>query len=190
MSALSYGDRMRARPLRRFADWFFDGAAQIRTLIAFSAFLYLRVPLVGRSLSRWLDCWLRILFGMEVCSFSIHVKHLQMAHSVGCVLGGNGIRSDGRVIVMAGVIFGAKHFDSPSYREAHKTSSTFCLGDNIVLCSHAILLGPLSICDNVVVAAGAIVRDSIQAPGVYAGNPARKVADYSDWMKCADHVFG
>jgi acetyltransferase-like isoleucine patch superfamily enzyme len=34
---------------------------------------------------------------------------------------------------------------------------------------------PVSICDNVVVGAGAVVTKDITEPGIYAGNPARLI---------------
>jgi acetyltransferase-like isoleucine patch superfamily enzyme len=34
---------------------------------------------------------------------------------------------------------------------------------------------PVSICDGAVIGAGAVVTSDIAAPGIYAGNPARKI---------------
>jgi len=36
---------------------------------------------------------------------------------------------------------------------------------------------PVSICDQAVIGAGAVVTKDITEPGVYAGNPARKLRD-------------
>jgi acetyltransferase-like isoleucine patch superfamily enzyme len=46
------------------------------------------------------------------------------------------------------------------------------IGDNVSIGSNATIM-PVSICDNVVIGAGAVVTRSIARPGVYAGNPAR-----------------
>ena len=46
------------------------------------------------------------------------------------------------------------------------------IGNNVSIGSNATIL-PVSICDNVVIGAGAVVTKSISKPGVYAGNPAR-----------------
>lgn len=46
------------------------------------------------------------------------------------------------------------------------------IGNNVSLGSNATIL-PVSICDNVVVGAGAVVTKNITEPGVYAGNPAK-----------------
>lgn len=48
------------------------------------------------------------------------------------------------------------------------------LGDRISIGSNATIL-PVEICDDVVVGAGSVVTRSISEPGIYAGNPARKL---------------
>lgn len=46
------------------------------------------------------------------------------------------------------------------------------IGNRVSLGSNATIL-PVTICDDVVIGAGAVVTKSISQPGVYAGNPAR-----------------
>lgn len=48
------------------------------------------------------------------------------------------------------------------------------IGNNVSIGSNATIL-PVSICDNVVIGAGAVVTKDIKEPGVYIGNPARKM---------------
>ncbi|MBW7845360.1 MAG: N-acetyltransferase [Bacteroidia bacterium] len=48
------------------------------------------------------------------------------------------------------------------------------IGNNVSIGSNATIL-PITICDNVVIGAGAVVTKNIFEPGVYAGNPARKL---------------
>lgn len=48
------------------------------------------------------------------------------------------------------------------------------IGNHVSLGSNATIL-PVSICDHVVVGAGAVVTKNIIEPGIYAGNPARKI---------------
>lgn len=48
------------------------------------------------------------------------------------------------------------------------------IGNNVYFGSNTTIL-PVSICDNVVIGAGAVVTKNITSPGVYAGNPARKL---------------
>lgn len=46
------------------------------------------------------------------------------------------------------------------------------IGNYVSIGSNATIL-PVSICDHVVIGAGAVVTKDITRPGIYAGNPAR-----------------
>lgn len=46
------------------------------------------------------------------------------------------------------------------------------LGNHVSVGSNATLL-PVSVCDHVVIGAGAVVTKDLKEPGIYAGNPAR-----------------
>ncbi len=48
------------------------------------------------------------------------------------------------------------------------------IGNNVSIGTNATIL-PVTICDNVVVGAGAVVTKNINEPGIYAGNPAKKI---------------
>lgn len=58
--------------------------------------------------------------------------------------------------------------DKTQWKETH-------IGNHVSIGSNATIL-PVSICDNVVIGAGAVVTKNITDPGVYLGNPARKMA--------------
>ena len=49
------------------------------------------------------------------------------------------------------------------------------IGNHVSIGSNATIL-PVDICDRVVIGAGAVVTKSITEPGIYAGNPARKLS--------------
>ncbi|MEM6644155.1 MAG: acyltransferase [Bacteroidota bacterium] len=51
------------------------------------------------------------------------------------------------------------------------------VGDHVSIGSNATIL-PVSICDHVVIGAGAVVTKNIENAGIYAGNPARKIRDF------------
>jgi acetyltransferase-like isoleucine patch superfamily enzyme len=51
------------------------------------------------------------------------------------------------------------------------------IGNKVSIGSNATIL-PVSICDNVVVGAGSVVTRDITEPGIYAGNPARKIRGF------------
>ncbi len=48
------------------------------------------------------------------------------------------------------------------------------IGNHVSIGSNATIL-PIHICDDVVIGAGSVVTKNIVEPGVYAGNPARKI---------------
>lgn len=50
------------------------------------------------------------------------------------------------------------------------------IGNNVSIGSNATIL-PVNICDNVVIGAGSLVSKDITKPGIYAGNPAKKLRD-------------
>jgi len=51
------------------------------------------------------------------------------------------------------------------------------VGDNVSIGSNATIL-PVRICNSVVIGAGSVVTKDIVTPGIYAGNPARKLRDH------------
>ena len=50
------------------------------------------------------------------------------------------------------------------------------IGNRVSIGSNATIL-PVTICDDVVIGAGSVVTKDIVAPGIYVGNPAKKVRD-------------
>jgi serine O-acetyltransferase len=157
---------------------------QINAHISITRFVYYKIPIFGKGLSMIFDRVLLIVYGIDLMSFSINIKKLSIAHPNGILLGGNGIYSEGRVTLMSGVKFGGKSPTDPNYLEKHSKQKVFELGDNVVIGTGTTLLGPLSICDNVIIGSMSLVNKSITEPGVYIGIPVKKVSDsYNyDWV--------
>jgi serine acetyltransferase len=132
--------------------------------------------LIGRYLALIMDRALLIIYGIDLDSTSIQIKKLSISHPVGVLLGGNGIYSKGRVAIMAGVKFVAKSPLHSKYKELHKKRKVFELGDNVVLGTNTTILGPVKICDNVIVGAMSLVNKDITEPGVYVGAPIKKIS--------------
>jgi acetyltransferase-like isoleucine patch superfamily enzyme len=61
----------------------------------------------------------------------------------------------------------------PAGGDKAKWKST-TIGNNVSIGSNATIL-PVSICNGVVIGAGAVVTKNIDLPGIYAGNPARLI---------------
>jgi acetyltransferase-like isoleucine patch superfamily enzyme len=62
---------------------------------------------------------------------------------------------------------------APAGGDKNKWRSTK-IGNHVSIGSNATLL-PVSICDHVVIGAGAVVTKDITEPGTYAGNPAKRI---------------
>jgi acetyltransferase-like isoleucine patch superfamily enzyme len=50
------------------------------------------------------------------------------------------------------------------------------IGDNVSIGSNATIL-PVTICNDTVIGAGSVVTKNIDEPGIYAGNPAKKIKE-------------
>jgi serine acetyltransferase len=152
-------------------DW------QIVKHIKLSRFMYYKIPILGKFISATMDRFLFMIYGVELMSFSININKLSMSHPGGILLGGNGVYSTGRVVIMSGVKFGGRIPNDKLYLEKHKQQRVFELGDNVVIGTGSTVLGPLTICDNVFIGSMSLVNKSIDEPGVYVGIPVRKISD-------------
>jgi len=143
------------------------------------------VPLVGKAIAMILDRLVLFLYGIDLDSNSIQVNKLSISHPNGVLLGGNGIVSQGRVAIMAGVKFVGRSPEDPLYLERHKRRNVFDLGDNVVIGTGSTVIGPVTICDNVIVGAMSLVNKDISEPGTYVGVPAKKISnDCTDqWVR-------
>lgn len=74
-----------------------------------------------------------------------------------------------------GVMFINDKFSSggPAGGDQSKWAKTH-IGNNVSIGSNATIL-PVSICDHVVIGAGAVITKNIEEPGIYVGNPAIKI---------------
>lgn len=76
-----------------------------------------------------------------------------------------------------GVMFINDLFASGGPAQGDKTKwMSTRIGNRVSIGSNATIL-PVSICDGVVIGAGAVVTKSISKPGIYAGNPAKFLRD-------------
>lgn len=99
----------------------------------------------------------------EGCKIQSHSFICEMVHiGNGCFIG-HGVMFINDLFAEGGPAQGNKAL----WRETH-------LGDNVSIGSNATIL-PVRICSHVVIGAGAVVTKDIDEPGVYAGNPAKKI---------------
>jgi len=151
--------------------------AHVRGWIKLSKFLADRIPVLGRVVSMLLDRLLVIVYGVDVTSQNMFVTDLRIPHPAGVLLGGNGIRSEGTVVINAGVKFVGRSPRNAAYLERHAQKRVFELGHNVVFGANTVVVGPVRICDNVVIATMSLVNKDITEPGGYAGVPVRKISD-------------
>lgn len=78
---------------------------------------------------------------------------------------------------MAGVKFVGRKPSGPDYLRRRGERRVFVLGDNVVIGSNSVIVGPVNICDNVVMGALSLVSRSITEPGLHVGCPVRRVGD-------------
>lgn len=163
--------------MKRFLStlWLVEG--HIRTHITTSSWLHRRIPVLGKVLSMLMDRAILTIYGIDLKSVSVNVATLSIAHPTGVLLGGNGIASQGRVVIMAGVKFVARSPSNEEYLRKHKELRTFDLGDNVVIGTNSVVIGPVRICDNVIIGAMSLVNKDIAEPGVYVGAPVKKISD-------------
>jgi serine acetyltransferase len=156
----------------------------IRLHIAVSRWLWFKVPVVGHAGSLLLDRALLWFHGIDLMSSAIDVRALSIAHPVGVLLGGNGVVSPGRVAIMAGVKLVGRSPSDPEYLRRHAERRVFAFGDNVVIGANSVVVGPVDICDNVIVGAMSLVNRSISEPGVYVGVPVRRVKAeaHDEWV--------
>jgi serine O-acetyltransferase len=125
----------------------------IRLHIRWSSAIHARPPLVVRPLSAILDRCLLFFYGTYLVSPSIRVRALSIAHPDGMLLGGDGLRSSGRVAINAGVKFVGGNPRDPEYPSRHAEGRVFNLGENVVIGVNSVVVGRVDICDNVIVSA-------------------------------------
>lgn len=100
---------------------------------------------------------------------SIGKKTRVQSHSFICEL----VTIGSNCFIGHGVMFINDLFDSGGPAGGDRTKwKTTLIGDNVSIGSNATIL-PVSICDGVVIGAGAVVTKDITKKGIYAGNPAR-----------------
>ncbi|MEL6529899.1 MAG: DapH/DapD/GlmU-related protein [Pseudomonadota bacterium] len=163
--------------MKRFLLKLWMVESNIRATMRVSTWFHTKMPLIGRFMAMLIDRTLLWRFGVDVTSYRVKVVKLRISHPAGVLLGGNGIVSKGRVAVNAGAKFVGPAPDDEEYLARHKTGDVFRLGDNVVIGANTVVVGPVDICDNVVVGAMSLVNRSITEPGTYVGIPAKRISD-------------
>ena len=170
--------------MKRFLLRLWSIEAHLRAHIAATRWLHSRLPVFGKTLGLLMDRAMLSLYGIDLKGSSVNVAALSIAHPAGVLLGGNGIVSPGRVAIMAGVKFVARSPSNDHYLQRQREQRVFDLGDNVVIGANSVVIGPVCICDNVIVGAMSLVNKDITLPGVYVGTPVKRISDLvtDEWV--------
>ena len=90
---------------------------------------------------------------------------LAVYHNLGCVIAPH--KAGKNLSVGQGVTIGRGE------RPDNNGRFSPIIGDNVRICTNAVVFGPITIGDNVIIGAGAIVNKSIPNNCIVVGNPAR-----------------
>ncbi|MFW6155410.1 MAG: serine O-acetyltransferase [Planctomycetota bacterium] len=123
-----------------------------------------------RFLGGWLDRrnWRR---GVDICSLACIGKGLRIPHPHGIVIGGSvRIGSDARI--QQGVTLGGNRGKT---RTGEPQWTAPRLGDRVLIGPGAVIVGPVEIGDDVIVAANAVVTKDVPAGKIVGGVPARAI---------------
>lgn len=127
-----------------------------------------RIYLIGRILSWFIEYVIRVLFSSDISCRSKIGPGLIIMHGHDIVIGADVVIGD-NCKIFNGVTLGNKDIFLSS------KGNQPLVGNNVVISTGAKILGALTIADNVIVGANAVVVKSCDTNSTYVGIPARKV---------------
>lgn len=97
------------------------------------------------------------------------------------------------VQITSGVIILAHDFSysvvARTYGVAPRKQRVTHIGNNVFLGMNTIVLMGANIGDNVIIGAGSVVHGDVESNSVYAGNPARKICNLSNYVEKANDIL-
>lgn len=86
-------------------------------------------------------------------------------------------------VTMAPNVHILAHDASTCYELGYAKIGRVNIGNNVFFGASTIVLPNVTIGDDVIIGAGSVVTKNLESNGVYAGNPAKKIMTYSDYIK-------
>lgn len=127
---------------------------------------FMSIPLAGRVFSFFVEYFIRVFFGSDISCRAKIGPGLCIMHGHDIVIGADVVMG-ANCKIFNGVTFGN--------RDLSKTSkgSQPTLGNNVVICTGAKILGPIFLGDNVLVGANSVVIKSFPNDTVVVGVPGK-----------------
>ena len=92
-------------------------------------------------------------------------------------------------VTMAPNVHILAHDASTCYGLGYAKIGRVNIGNNVFIGASTIVLPNVTIGDNVIVGAGAVVSKDLESNGVYAGNPAKKIMSYDEYIAKQKEIF-
>lgn len=139
---------------------------ELRLVVAFRLYTWLWQRF-GGSAPYYLYTYLRARMGCDIGLGAVIGPGLRVVHRADIVIGSSAVLG-ADVDVYNGVTIGTRR---PPLNEMPT------IGDRVVICSGAKVLGSIKVGDDVVIAANAVVLDDVESGATVAGIPARPVGN-------------
>ena len=131
-----------------------------------------------RLLARYVSQWARFLTGIEIHPNAAIGKRFFIDHGAGVVIGETAEIGDD-VLIYQGVVLGGTTLEK---KKRHPT-----IGNNVVVGSAAILLGPITVGDGARIGANSVVVRSVPPGAIVVGVPGRVVGGWGEPTMDLEH---
>jgi serine O-acetyltransferase len=125
-------------------------------------------------LSTLLDLWIKVVTNIELPMTAEIGDGLYIPHT-GFIVVATGAKIGRNCTITQGVTIG--------HAGGGRKDATSCpvIGDRVYIGPSAVVIGPISVGDDALIGAGAIVVDSVPDGGVVVGNPARVISNHGSF---------
>ncbi|MBO5136222.1 MAG: acyltransferase [Clostridia bacterium] len=92
-------------------------------------------------------------------------------------------------VTMAPNVHILAHDASTCYELGYAKIGRVNIGNNVFIGASTIVLPDVTIGDRVIIGAGAVVSKNLESDGVYAGNPAKRIMSYNEYIQKQENIF-
>lgn len=143
---------------------------------------FVRIPTrrVYKRLARMMRRW----HGIELHEHTRIGEKLRIDHQNGIVIHGNAVIGD-NCVIRQGVTIGSKCVPVADQRHIAPR-----IGNNVDIGCGAVIIGGITVGDNAVIGANAVVNKDVPAGATMVGIPARSLEElqhYTSWRRALDH---